>query len=126
MQDYQYSDVGQLQTSNFGENEFEGSRAFRRAVNDAGYLGVSEDDLNGSRWNDGWIGNRAVGWDAETVKASGEEQFHNQRELRVLTDIYAKAVNDLYKSQSSSTSSTARMYGKTTSRSTARTRSATT
>ena len=35
MQDYQYSDVGQLQTSNFGENEFEGSRAFRRAVNDS-------------------------------------------------------------------------------------------
>ena len=85
-------------------------------MNDSSYLGVSQDDLNGSRWNDGWLGNRAVGWDAESVKASGEKQFHNQRELLVLTDIYAKAVNDLYNAQKLAGQSMGfdKLYGKDT------------
>ena len=40
MQDYRTSDEGQTQTSNYGENEFEGSREFRTIVNNNNYLGL--------------------------------------------------------------------------------------
>ena len=40
MQSYRYSDPGALESSDFGMNEFEGSRQFRKTVNDHSYLGL--------------------------------------------------------------------------------------
>ena len=97
MQDYRYSDEGQMQTSNFGENEFEGSRALRDAVNSAGYLGHPqwEDALEGGYYDQG---SRPKGWDSLMTQGMGEG-YKDNPEMLVLTDAYVTAMNDLYASQ---------------------------
>ena len=97
MQDYRYSDDGQLQTSNFGENEFEGSRALRDAVNSGGYLGhpVWEDALEGGYYEQG---SRPQGWDSLMTEGM-KNNFKGLPEMKVLTDAYVTAMNDLYASQ---------------------------
>jgi hypothetical protein len=97
MQDYRYSDSGQMQTSNFGENEFAGSRSLRDAVNVQGYLGTPE-------WADDWEleqGDRPMGWSSLMTQSmgTGSDKFKGLGEMKVLSDMYVTSMNDLYASQ---------------------------
>ncbi len=93
MQSYRYSDPGSLENTDFGVDEFEGSRGFREAVNNQGKLGTA-------LW-DSWTRNppgpviytdndyeefgrpRAeYGWSPADIAEQGAENFGNLEELK--------------------------------------------
>ena len=110
MQSYRYSDPGSLENTDFGVDEFEGSRGFREAVNNQGKLGTA-------LW-DSWTRNppgpvvytdndyeefgrpRAeYGWSPADIADQGAENFGNLEELKYLSDEYWKNYEMLYKTQ---------------------------
>ena len=102
MQDYRYSDPGSLSTSDFGKNEFEGSREFRGILNDSSFLGMPKWNSAGSGirgYNFQSQGDRLQGATASEVQQSGLENFQDNPEMLYLTDIYVEARDQLYQTQ---------------------------
>ena len=98
---YRYSDEGSLSATDFGMDEFEGSRKFRKTVNENNYLGLSkggagqnEDDLY---FRD--LSGRLEGVNAAELAESGKTRFQNSKEMRHLTDMFIDAKDLLYKTQ---------------------------
>ena len=103
MQDYRYSDEGQIHTTDMGKNEFEGSRDFRTNVNlnplalphwkntETVGRGLHRDYRTLYHHQ----GDRMVGVSGTDLSAAGIKAFKNQNELRWLTDEFVKAHNQL-------------------------------
>ena len=87
MQDYRYSDAGQIQASNYGENEFEGSRTLWKAVGGGVGTGDTHDALKSS------------GILMANPQQGGLEHFQDISEMRFLVDQYVTAIDDLYGAQ---------------------------
>ena len=111
MQSYRYSEPGSLSSEDFGMNEFEGSREFRKIVNDHDYLGLATwnakettcqpggDCVDTGVYNIKEMNGRLEGQTAEELARSGLTNFQNSAEMRHLTDVYYQQRDLLYKTQ---------------------------
>ena len=110
MQSYRYSEAGSLQTTDFGMDEFEGSREFRETVNDQGALGIASWDNDATACNPQMgcyrtgtkiadANGRPEGFSADDVYADGTKTFQQSAEMRWLTDEFFKQKDLLYKAQ---------------------------
>ena len=110
MQSYRYSDNGKLSSTDFGVNEFEGSREFRNKVNDNNYLGLptwhSEHNVcnpNAGCVNVGHyykdLSGRLEGQTAEELADAGKTNFQDSDEMLYLTDMYVQQRDMLFKTQ---------------------------
>ena len=89
MQDYRYSDAGQLQTSNHGENEFAGSRKLSRIL-------MSQ---SGGEMGDANELERSAMYFQSNSQQVGLDRFQDRPELQYLAEMYTQAIDDLYGAQ---------------------------
>ena len=110
MQSYRYSEGSSMESTDFGMNEFEGSRELRQTVNEHNYLGYTETQrlqfqsatYSGETRLDASIKNlsgRLSGTTAEELARSGTSSFANSAEMLWLNDEYYKQRNLLTKAQ---------------------------
>jgi hypothetical protein len=108
MHSYRYSDAGSLENTDFGMDEFEGSRGFREAVNNQGILGLPtwvRGDLAQTRhtpysdYEEFGRPRMEYGWSPADIADQGAESFGNLEELKYLSDEYWKNYEMLYKTQ---------------------------
>ena len=99
MQGYRYSNQGSVENEDFGADEFEGSREFRKAVLDEGWLGTPQ-------WaKDKTVANPMgaavkVGYNYTDFSTRGQgSRFQDSAEMRYLADEFYKQRDILYKTQ---------------------------